>query len=103
MIRYQCNLCERDIEPEHDGGYLVRLEVYAAQGTHSVPIDDDRDHLDEFNEILERYDEFEEDGPFLAADNYRKERFHLCNECGKHFLQDPLGRRVAKRLELSKP
>jgi hypothetical protein len=103
MIRYQCNLCERDIEPEHDGGYLVRMEVYAAQGTNAVPIDADRDHLEEFNEILERYDEFEEDGPFLTADNYRKERFHLCNECGKDFLQDPLGRRVAKRLELSKP
>src|SRR5438105_4507053 len=51
MIRYQCNVCERDIDPEHDGGYLVRLEVYAAQETNAVPIDDDRDHLDEFNEI----------------------------------------------------
>jgi hypothetical protein len=103
MIRYFCNLCQREIDPGHDGSYLVRMEVYAAQSTNQMPIDDDRDHLDEFNEVLERYEEFEEHGPFLASDNHRKERYHLCNACGKRFLQDPLGQRMPHRLEMSKP
>jgi hypothetical protein len=103
MIRYFCNLCQREIDPGHDGSYLVRMEVYVAQGVEEVPVDDDRDHLEEFAEVLERYEEFEEDGPFLGNENYRKERFHLCNQCGKRFLQDPLGRRVTQRFELSKP
>ena len=103
MIRYICNLCQREIDPGHDGSYLVHMEVYAAQSPEQVPIDDDRDHLEEFNEVLERYEEFEEDGPFLGNDNYRKESYHLCNPCGKQFLQDPLGQRVPQRLEMSKP
>jgi len=103
MIRYFCNLCQAEIDPGHDGSYLVRMEVYVAQSTEQMPIDDDRDHLEEFNEVLERYEEFEEDGPFLGDNNYRKERYHLCNSCGKQFMKDPLGQRVPQRLEMSKP
>jgi len=103
MIRYFCNLCQRELDPGHDGSYLVRMEVYRAHSTEEVPIDDDRDHLEDFQEVLQRYDEFEEDGPFLGSDSSRKERFHLCGPCGKRFLQDPLGRRVPHRFELSKP
>jgi hypothetical protein len=103
MIRYFCNLCQQEIDPGHDGSYLVRMEVYAAQSPEQMPIDDDRDHLEEFNEVLERYEEFEEDGPFLGNTNHRKESYHLCHACGKQFLQNPLGQRVAQRLEMSKP
>ena len=74
MIRYFCNLCQQEIDPGHDGSYLVRMEVYAAQSANHMPIDDDRDHLEEFNEVLERYEEFEEDGPFLGNTNHRKAR-----------------------------
>jgi hypothetical protein len=79
------------------------MEVSPAQSREHMPIDDDRDHLEEFNEILERYEEFEEDGPFLATDNYLNEEFHLCNQCGKRFLQAPLGQPAPQRLQLSKP
>ena len=103
MIRYFCNLCQQEIDPGHDGSYLVRMEVYAAQSPEQMPIDDDRDHLEEFNEVLERYEEFEEDGPFLGNGNHHKECYHLCNPCGKKFLQDPLGQRVPQRLEMSNP
>ena len=103
MIRYFCNLCQQEIDPGHDGSYLVRMEVYAAQNPEQMPVDDDRDHLEEFNEVLERYEEFEEDGPFLGNTNHHKESYHLCNACGKQFLQNPLGQRVPQRLEMSKP
>ena len=103
MIHYSCNLCRRELDPGHDGSYVVRMEVYPAQSREHVPIDDDRDHLEEFHEILERYDEFEDDGPFLGNDNYLKDEFHLCNQCGKRFLQAPLGQQVPQRFELSKP
>ena len=38
-------------------------------------IDEDRDHLEDFHEVLERYEEFDEDGALSGNDTYRKKRF----------------------------
>ena len=86
MIRYFCNLCQQEIDPGHDGSYLVRMEVYAAQSPEQMPIDDDRDHLEEFNEVLERYEEFEEDGLLALAKTIidrAEEQISLESELGK--------------------
>jgi len=103
MIRYICDLCRCELDPQHDVSYVVRMEVYAAPAPNEGAIDDDRDHLEDFQEVLERYDEFDADGQLLGNDNYRKKRFDLCNDCCKRFMQDPLGRRSVQRYELSKP
>jgi hypothetical protein len=79
------------------------MEMYAAPSPEEVRMDEDRDHLEDFNEVLERYDEFDEEGVLVGNDTYRKKRFDLCGNCAKRFLQDPLGRRAAERFELSKP
>lgn len=102
MIRYICDLCQCELDPQHDVSYVLRMEVYAAPSADEGRIDDDRDHLEDFHEVLERYDEFDEDGHLLGNDTYRKKRFDLCSACCKRFLQDPLGRRAAQAFELSK-
>ena len=103
MIRYICDLCQCELDPQHDVSYVVRMEVYAAPSGEQAPIDDDRDHLEDFQEILERYDEFDPDGHLLGNETYRKKQFDLCKQCANRFLQDPLGRQALQRFELSKP
>ncbi|MCC7474901.1 MAG: hypothetical protein IT425_05865 [Pirellulales bacterium] len=103
MIRYICDLCQTEIDPRHESSYVVQMELYPAASTEEFRIDDDRDHLADFNEVLRRFDEFDDEGVLLGSDNYRKKRFDLCSDCAKRFLQDPLGRRASQSLELSKP
>lgn len=103
MIRYICDLCQCEIDPRHESSYVVQMELYAAPSNEEMRLDDDRDHLEDFNEVLQRYDEFDEDGTLLGADTYHKKRFDLCPACAKRFVQDPLGRRAAQRFEISKP
>ena len=103
MIRYICDFCQCEIDPQHETSYVLQMELYAAPAADEVRMDEDRDHLDEFQEVLERFDEFDEEGALVGNDTYRKKRFDLCPACCKRFLQDPLGRRAAERYELSKP
>lgn len=100
MIHYVCDICKRPLNVEEDARYVVRMEVYAALDGASVPIDDDRDHLEEIQEILECLDD--EGGESVGEDLYQQLRFDLCSECRKRFLLDPLGRRVAQQLDFSK-
>jgi hypothetical protein len=77
------------------------MEVYPAPVPADVAMDDDRDHLEDIHEVLERYDEFDADGQLPVADTYQTRRFDLCSECCKQFLKEPLGRR-AVQLDFSK-
>ena len=103
MIHYSCNLCQREIDPGHDGSYLVRMEVYAAQSAEHVPIDDDRDHLEEFQRNSRTLRRIRRRRPVFGQRKLSQREFHLCNQCGKRFLQDPLGQLLPQRFELSKP
>ena len=92
MIRYSCDLCKRDLDPEDDLRYVVKMEVYAAFDPAAVNEDeDDRDHLQEIQDILERLDDADDDQ--IGDDVYQQLRFDLCPECRKKFLKNPLGRR----------
>jgi hypothetical protein len=77
------------------------MEVYPAPVQSDVAMDEDRDHLEDIHEVLERYDEFDADGQLPVADTYQTRRFDLCSECCKQFLKEPLGRRAA-HLDFSK-
>ena len=57
MIHYSCDCCKRVLDPE-DLRYVVKMEVYAAFDPSAMDeLDDDRDHLQEIQEILQRSDE----------------------------------------------
>ncbi len=100
MIRYSCDMCKRDIDPEMDVRYIVKMEVFAAlTPTPADEMDDDRDHLQEIQDILECLDDVEDNQ--IGDDVYQQMRFDLCPECRKKFLENPLGREVAKAFGFS--
>jgi hypothetical protein len=78
------------------------MEVYPAPAEAETTVDDDRDHLEDIHEVLERFEEFDADGRLPVTDTYQSRRFDLCSECCKRFLQEPLGRREAPQFDFSK-
>ena len=98
MIRYSCDLCKRELNPEEDLRYVVKMEVFAAFDP-SADDDDDRDHLEEIQNILERLDDVEND---QAGDEvYQQLRFDLCPQCRKKFIRNPLARESVKMFGFS--
>lgn len=98
MIRYLCDMCKRDIDSDEDLRYVVKIEIFAAFDPLAVE-DDDRDHLQEIQDILERLEDAESDQ--IGDDVYQQLRFDLCPECRRKFLKSPLGRESAKILDFS--
>jgi len=100
MIRYSCDLCKRELDSEVDLRYVVKIEVYAAYDPETTSEDDnDRDHLQEIQDILECLEDADDD--LIGNDVYQQLRFDLCPECRKKFLQNPLGRETAKAFGFS--
>jgi len=99
MIRYTCDLCKRDIDPEDDVRYVVKMEITAAFDPLDEADDDDRDHLEEIQDILEQLQE--RDPEQVAAETHTVLRFDLCAECRKKFMKNPLGREKAKVFDFS--
>ena len=102
MIHYSCDMCKCELDPNHDQSYVVRMEVYPAAIASSAANDDDRDHLEDIHEVLERFEEFEPDGMLPENDAYQSRRFDLCSACCQRFLQEPLGRRAKPQFDFSK-
>ena len=100
MIRYSCDLCKRKLDPKNDLRYVVKIEVYAAFDPAAVDNDDeDRDHLEEIQDILERMEDMP--GDEIGDEVYQQLRFDLCPECRKKFIENPLGRETAKAFGFS--
>ena len=103
MIRYCCDLCKRDLDPNEDLRYVVKMEVYAAFDPEVSVSDEeegDRDHLQEIQDILECLGDA--DAEQVGDDVYKQMRFDLCPDCRRKFAQNPLGRETAKMLDFSK-
>jgi hypothetical protein len=76
------------------------MEVQAVMETADVDdAEDDRDHLLEIHEILERLDDDESD--LLGDDIYQRQRFDLCPECYRKFMKNPIGHQAAAQLGFS--
>lgn len=97
MIHFSCDLCKRPLDPEDDLRYVVKMEVFAA--FDPVEIDDDRDNLQEIQDILERMDDAQDER--IEDDVYQQMRFDLCPDCRKRFVKNPLGRKQAEKLHFS--
>ena len=99
MIHYSCDRCKREIETA-DLRYVVRIEVEAVMDpTGDGEAEEDRDHLLEIDEILERVDVA--DCPEIGDDVYQKRRYDLCPSCLRKFLQNPLSREKRASLGFS--
>lgn len=101
MMHYSCDLCKRPLDAHDDLRYVVKLEVYAAFDPLELDDrDEDRDHLQDLQEVLERLDDAADEQ--IGEDVYQQLRFDLCPECRKKFLKNPLGRRPAEQFDFSK-
>jgi len=100
MIRYSCDLCGRELDPQDDLRYVVKIEVYAAFDPAAADDeDDDREHLEEIQDILERMEESSSEQ--IGDDVYQQLRFDLCPDCRRKFIKNPLGRELAKAFGFS--
>jgi hypothetical protein len=89
MIHYTCDRCKRVIDPEQELRYVVRMEIEAVMDPiYDQEPQDDRDHLLEIDEILERSDDCGE----VSDDVYHKRRYDLCPQCYRKFAANPLAR-----------
>jgi hypothetical protein len=96
MIRYECDLCGRELDPQADLRYVVKMEIYAAfDPAASDDEEADCDHLQEVQDILEGLEDAEDDQ--IGDDVCQRLRFDLCPECRKKFLKSPLGRAAAAK------
>ena len=99
MIHYTCDLCRRELDPDEDLRYVVKIEVRAAFDPVVADEEGDRDHLGEIQDLLERLEDAEDDQ--IGDDVYQRLRFDLCPECRRRFSKNPLGRETAKALDFS--
>jgi hypothetical protein len=91
MIHHTCDRCKRVIDSEQELRYVVRMEIEAVMDPiHEHETNDDRDHLMEIDEILERVDAI--DSEAIADEVYHKRRYDLCPQCYRKFGANPLGR-----------
>lgn len=100
MIHHSCDRCQRLIDTDDEMRYVVRLEVQAQMGGNAFGVDEEeRDHLLEIHEILERHDD--QNDPLISDDIYSRRRFDLCSDCYRAFLRNPLGQETAKPVGFS--
>lgn len=100
MIHYSCDRCKRNMNPDSDLRYVVKVEIHAAMDpADAEEIDDDRDYLLEIQDILERLEDDEDDA--IGEDVYQKRRFDLCPDCFRAYSKSPLGREVPAHIGFS--
>lgn len=100
MIHHTCDCCKRLINSERELRYVVRVEVYAALDPADAEADDERDHLQEIQDILERLDDADDEE--IGDDVYHHNRYDLCSECRNRYVKNPLGRVAMQELGFSK-
>jgi len=98
MIHFTCDGCGRSIDPDEEVRFVVRIECYASLD-NDEPRDDDADHLEEIEDILERIEGI--DDPAVGEEVYQQARYDLCDGCRQRFLKNPLGRGVAASVKFS--
>lgn len=97
MIHFTCDCCKRAIDLEHEVRYVVRMEVFAAVDIPTDAVDDDRDYLQEIEDMLTR-DDLEAE---IEDTVYQQARYDLCAECRERFVSNPLGRIASVELGFS--
>ena len=99
MIHYSCDCCKRELDSD-ELRYVVKMEVYAAFDPSALDEgDDDRDHLQEMQEILQRAEDAVDSQ--IGSEVYEQLRFDLCSDCRKKFVKNPLGRELLKPFHFS--
>ena len=99
MIHYTCDVCKRELDPKEDLRYVVKIEIAAAFDPVVDDEEDDRDHLQEIQDLLEHLQDAQ--SSHIGDEVYQELQFDLCPECRKRYAKNPLGREPAKVLDYS--
>ncbi len=100
MIRYSCDLCRRDLNPADDVHYVIKIDVSTALEPQTCDeVDDDRDHLQEINDLLQHLDNTDHEASIEAPS--QQLRFDLCPSCRRKFLKNPLGNENSTQFDFS--
>lgn len=97
MIHFTCDCCKRLIDMQHEVRFVLRMEVFAAADAGDESLDDDRDYLQEIEDMLTQDDATDE----LEDEVYQQARFDLCGECRDRLVNNPLGRPAPVELGFS--
>ncbi len=100
MIHYSCDRCKREINPDQDLRYIVRMEIEAADDHLSAEVVDDMDHLQDLEELLESNDDYASSA--LGEEIYQRKRYDLCSDCYRQFMKNPLGKEASVPFGFSK-
>jgi hypothetical protein len=94
MIHYSCDRCKRRLDGQQDMRFSVRIDAQAALEPHHMhePAED-RDYLDELQELIEEAADIAGGDAALGLPIQR--RFDLCRDCYVRFLRNPLGEPAA--------
>lgn len=100
MINYTCDRCRNQIQPDEELRYSVWIEIQVAIDSSEFEYEDEREHLNELNEILERLDD--DARVEISEHAYQKRRFDLCTSCHREFIKNPLGVEPTAEVTFSK-
>ncbi len=92
MIHHTCDRCKREIDPESDMRYVIRIEIEAAIDDLDEDFESSVDHLEELSEVLESTDDY--CSTPLGEELYQRKRFDLCGCCYRQYIKNPLAREL---------
>ena len=93
MIRYRCDKCGKDLPSGTADRFVVRIEVFAAEGPLEITAEDlEKDHRAEIRRTIEQLSKTPLDE--VEDKVYRSFRFDLCGRCHAEYLRDPLRKQM---------
>ena len=102
MMHFTCDLCGKEMYPEQDPRFIVKVEVFSAHDPAIITEADlDEDHVEAVGELLREMEANPEDSSEIEPAT-RQFRYDLCPECQVKFIRDPLGKESAQKFDFSK-
>ena len=92
MIHFTCDMCGKSIDAEKDDRFRVLIDV---EQMH--PGEDDSD-LE--NDFPDDFDELQLESEDSQEWLFRSFKFDLCRPCAEAYLNDPLVRKMPRRMRL---
>lgn len=99
MIHYTCDRCQKPIDTAVELRYQVDVVAQVVLDGPEFGGDEERDHLMEVDELLQRVDD--EQCEQLCQELYQSRRFDLCCRCYQLYILDPLGTDAQVQVEFS--
>ena len=100
MLQVICDFCGKEVRPEEDNHYVIKIETFPTQDPNEITEADlDEDHLQAVSEIITEMQGDPDNCPLPEATKFF--RYDLCTCCHEKFLRDPLGRTQSLHLDFS--